>query len=286
MTEDQARSVRRAPVGAGASSAAHSAWWDSEAEDYYAEHGAFLGDTDFRWGPEGWREHELQVLGSPTAWPGRRVLEIGGGAGQCARWLASQGAQVVSSDLSLRMLRVGQAIDARHRSALPVDDANAVEVPRVNCDGRVLPFADQSFDVVFTAYGVMPFVADPQSVLAEVHRVLRPGGSFAFSTTHPIRWAFPDDPSQHGLTATGSYFDREPYVEAEGDRVTYVEHHRTLGDWVSLIVESGLVLTGLVEPEWPARNTQTWGGWSPLRGERLPGTVIFSAIRTTTTVST
>ena len=33
---------------------ANRRWWDAEAADYYAEHGAFLGDADFVWGPEGW----------------------------------------------------------------------------------------------------------------------------------------------------------------------------------------------------------------------------------------
>jgi hypothetical protein len=39
------------------------------------------------------------------------------------------------------------------------------------------------------------------------------------------------------------------------------------------------VLDALVEPEWPAGHDRTWGGWSPLRGERLPGTAILVAHR-------
>jgi len=35
---------------------ANRTWWDIEADDYYAEHGSFLGDDDFVWGPEGLRE--------------------------------------------------------------------------------------------------------------------------------------------------------------------------------------------------------------------------------------
>ena len=107
--------------------------------------------------------------------------------------------------------------------------------------------------------------------MREAARVLRPGGRFVFSTTHPFRWAFPDDPESGGLTVTMSYFDRTPYVEADSDgEATYVEHHRTIGDRVREIVAAGLVLVDLVEPEWPERNTETWGGWSPLRGRPLP----------------
>ena len=46
--------VRRA-AGTAETVSANRHWWDAEAQDYYAEHGAFLGDADFCWGPEGLR---------------------------------------------------------------------------------------------------------------------------------------------------------------------------------------------------------------------------------------
>jgi hypothetical protein len=74
-----------------------------------------------------------------------------------------------------------------------------------------------------------------------------------------------------------SYFDRTPYVERDAGRVTYVEHHRTLGDRVRELVAAGLVLADLIEPEWPQGHEQEWGQWSPLRGRLMPGTAIFVA---------
>lgn len=149
----------------------------------------FLGDDEFVWGPEGWTEEDLGLL---AAAPGQRVLEIGAGAGQCARWLERHvGASVVATDLSMGMLRVGAGLSERTGTAPPL----------LQCDALALPFGDAVFDTVFTAYGVVPFVADSAAVMAEVARVLRPGGRFVFSTTHPIRWAFPDDPSEAGLVA-------------------------------------------------------------------------------------
>lgn len=258
--------VSRRLAGAAETAAANRSWWDAEAGDYYAEHGRFLGDADFVWGPEGWRESELHLLGEVA---GRRVLEIGAGAGQCSRWLATQGASVVATDLSRGMLRTALTLNPR------VSDPRAA-VPLLQCDGTALPFGEGSFDAVFTAYGAVPFVADSAALMREAARVLRPGGRFVFSTTHPFRWAFPDDPEAGGLTVTMSYFDRTPYVEADSDgEATYVEHHRTIGDRVREIAAAGLVLVDLVEPEWPERNTETWGGWSPLRGGLFPGTAIF-----------
>lgn len=60
---------------------------------------------------------------------------------------------------------------------------------------------------------------------------------------------------------------------------TYVEHHRTVGDRVREIVAAGLTLVDLIEPTWRPENTETWGGWSPLRGALVPGTAIFVAQR-------
>ncbi|WP_427385593.1 class I SAM-dependent methyltransferase [Janibacter sp. G56] len=258
----------RAPVDHALTAAANRAWWDAEAEDYYEEHGSFLGDGDFVWGPEGWTEEELRVLGDLR---GKVVLEIGGGAGQCSRWVRSRGAHAVATDLSGRMLATGAEINARRP-----EDA----VPLAQCDAVALPFADECVDIVFTAYGALPFVADSAGLLREAARVLRPGGRLAFSTTHPFRWALPDVPDAEGLTVTMSYFDRTPYVEVdEAGRVSYVEHHRTLGDRVREITAAGLRLVDVIEPEWPERNTEAWGGWSPLRGELMPGTAIYVATK-------
>ena len=77
-----------------------------------------------------------------------------------------------------------------------------------------------------------------------------------------------------------SYFDRRPYVEQDRlGRPTYVEHHRTLGDQIRAIVAAGLDLGDVIEPEWPPGHTQTWGGWSALRGLLIPGTAIFSCLK-------
>lgn len=241
--------------------AAARGWWDANAGEYLDDHDAFLADA-LRWGPEGLTESEARLLGDVA---GRDVLEIGAGAAQCSRWLARQGARPVATDVSGGMLREG-----RRRAG------SGADVPRVQADARALPFADASFDVVFTSFGAIPFVPDAARVHAEAARVLRAGGRWVFSVTHPLRWAFPDDPTRAGLTATSSYFDRRPYVEADDTgRVAYAEYHRTVGDHVRDIAAAGLRIVDLVEPEWPAWNTAVWGGWGPERGRYLPGTAVF-----------
>jgi ubiquinone/menaquinone biosynthesis C-methylase UbiE len=239
--------------------------WDAYADEYQATHGAFLRDIGFIWSPEGVDEADVQVLGDVR---GRAVLEVGCGAAQCARWLVTRGARAVGLDLSQRQLQHSRRID----------EETGVQVPVVAGTATHLPFADDTFEVVFSAFGALQFVEDAARALAEVARVLSDGGRFAFSITHPIRWAMPDDPTAAGLVVDSSYWDRTPYVEEDdAGRVMYVEHHRTLGDWVRLLSSTGFALHTLLEPEWPEGHDRVWGGWGPERGRLVPGTAILAA---------
>lgn len=251
------------PADAAESLAASRAWWDADADAYQAEHGDFLGTSDFVWCPEGLREADARLLGSVE---GRRVLEIGCGAAPCSRWLSAHGAVPVGVDVSSGMLRHARAGNT----------SSGVVVALAQADAEHLPVTSGSFDIACSAFGAVPFLADLDAVLHEVCRVLRPGGRWVFSVTHPMRWVFPDDPGPGGLTVVQSYFDRTPYVEVDAaGRATYVEHHRTLGDFVRAINAASLVLDDVVEPEWPADHDAEWGQWSPLRGRLFPGSAIF-----------
>ncbi|UGY90795.1 class I SAM-dependent methyltransferase [Streptomyces gobiensis] len=267
MIQEYEPQATRRNAGEAESSRASRGWWDRNADEYQREHGGFLGDDRFIWGPEGLDEEQARLLGDPGDLAGRQVLEIGAGAAQCSRWLAAQGARPVALDLSHRQLQHALRIGAEG-------------IGLVQADAGALPFRDGVFDLACSAYGAVPFIADPVRVFREVRRVLRPGGRWVFSVTHPIRWALPDEPGPEGLTVSASYFDRTPYIEQDATgRAVYVEHHRTLGDRVRDVVAGGFRLLDLVEPEWPAWNQQEWGGWSPLRGQLIPGTAIFVCAR-------
>jgi len=255
--------VERRAVDGPESARANRAWWDAAAPAYLAEHGADLGDADFLWGPEGLRESDAGLLGDVA---GRRVLEVGCGSAPCARWLTAAGAQVVALDLSAGMLARARELNA----------ATGLSPALLQADAGALPLADAAVDLACSAFGGLPFVADVRGALAEVARVLRPGGRFVASVNHPLRWPFPDSPDPADLTVVGSYFDRTPYVETDGaGRVTYVEHHRTVGDWVRDVVAAGFVLTDLLEPEWVPGRTETWGQWSAARAALIPGTMVL-----------
>lgn len=123
--------------------------------------------------------NDLMSLGLHRAWkaftvlcadirPGHRVLDIAGGTGDLAqafaRKVGSTG-QVVHTDINAAMLGVGRdrLLDA------------GVVLPTVVCDAEKLPFPDASFDRVSVGFGLRNMTHKEQA-LAEMHRVLRPGG--------------------------------------------------------------------------------------------------------------
>lgn len=121
-----------------------------------------------RFRPE-WREILLGYFGLK---PGMRVLEVGSGPGTLAPYLAAGMApegHVVGLDLD-------PAFVARARERAPRDGS----VSYVVGDAYHLPFPDGSFDaaVSYTGIGVL---TDPERALAEMVRVVRPGGSVAVS---------------------------------------------------------------------------------------------------------
>jgi ubiquinone/menaquinone biosynthesis C-methylase UbiE len=113
------------------------------------------------------RERKFDLRGA------RQILDVGSGAGQIARHLlkyADRTAQITCLDLSPEMLRRGRQ---RMKSRLPAYLA---------ADLSQLPFADGSFDCVTCGY-VLEHLPDPRCGLAELSRVMTPGGRMLLLTT-------------------------------------------------------------------------------------------------------
>ncbi|MBX3662835.1 MAG: methyltransferase domain-containing protein [Burkholderiales bacterium] len=105
---------------------------------------------------------------------GERVLDVAAGNGNATLAAARRFAEVVSTDYVPELLKKGrERAEAEH---LPVEFRFA--------DAENLPFADASFDVVLSTYGVM-FTPDQERAAAEMMRVLRPGGRIGLANWTP-----------------------------------------------------------------------------------------------------
>jgi ubiquinone biosynthesis O-methyltransferase len=101
----------------------------------------------------------------------RKVLEVGCGAGDFSITLSQKGAQVWGVDFSARAIEIAQAKSRVHKSNAQFRVA----------DAQNLPFEDGTYDVVFSCE-CLEHVPDPQKMITEIHRVLKPGGTFVLTT--------------------------------------------------------------------------------------------------------
>jgi SAM-dependent methyltransferase len=152
--------------------------------------------------------------------PGDRVLDVGAGIGGPARVLGRHfDSQVTALDPTARFCALGEELTRRARLA--------DRVTFVLGDAREMPFAAGSFDVALTQ-AVWPSVEDKAAMLAEVHRVLRPGGKLAIfeavrgegdgDLSYPLPWA--DGPAESFV------------VSAEEVRSLAVAAGFAVGEWL------------------------------------------------------
>ena len=116
--------------------------------------------TDFYW----W----ARMARASGAGPGRRYLDVAAGTGDSSLALARRGAEVVSTDFTLNMLRLGPP-KFRRKSQDRLIWASA------GADAQALPFRDASFDGITICYGIRNVENRPRAY-REFLRVLRPGG--------------------------------------------------------------------------------------------------------------
>jgi ubiquinone/menaquinone biosynthesis C-methylase UbiE len=121
--------------------------------------------------------HHLVRLVDFDGYRGRTVLDVGCGAGVDLARFAKGGAEVTGVDVSTSAIDLARTNFAQQGLRGRFDVAN----------GEQLPFADNSFDLVF-AHGVVQYTAHPQRLVDECRRVLKPGGEAIFQVYNRISW--------------------------------------------------------------------------------------------------
>jgi len=99
---------------------------------------------------------------------GKKILDLGCGAGEAAVYFAIKGARVTAADLSAGMLNVAQALASRRHVAINTRQ----------CLSHRTGLPDQEFDIIYAA-NLLHHV-DKRQTLAEVSRLLKPGGLAVF----------------------------------------------------------------------------------------------------------
>ena len=212
------------------------------AEDLWEEHASWWQDG-FTDGVDA--EYTEQILPLATAHLGgaSRVLDVGTGEGQVARLAAEGGARVVGVDPTAAQVAV-----ARQRGGGPT---------YVRAGAAALPFPDGCFDAVVACL-VFEHIRDVDEAIAEVARVLEPGGRFLFFLNHPLLqtpgsgWIDDqvlDPPEQYWRI--GPYLVEDESIEEVEKGIFIPFIHRPLHRYVNTMIGRGLELERMEEPAPP-----------------------------------
>ncbi len=212
--------------------------WDRAAGKFVAELDA---PTDVvSYGPDMPDDREQRLVGRVQ---GKRVLELGCGAGHNAVAMALQGATVTAVDGSEAMLE--------HARRLAHDAGVKVEFRRSDLSELAWLRAD-SVDVALSVDALVE-VEDLDRLLRSVHRVLRTGAPFVFTYSHPMALVCRPDAAPEGelpfgrLEVQRSYFEMEPMrIERFGEIFTV--YPRTFADIFAALGRAGFGVDVLQEP--------------------------------------
>lgn len=181
----------------------------------------------------------------PRSWfpdlRGLDVLALASGGGQQGPILAAAGANVTVLDASPKQLEQDKVVADRESLALTT----------VEGDMAKLPFADDSFDLIFHPVSNC-FVPDVRRVWREAHRVLRRGGSLLSGFCDPILFTLDPDLEKQGIAQlkyTIPYSDLTSLTDEERRRYTDagepLSFGHTLEDQIGGQADAGLVIAGM-----------------------------------------
>lgn len=216
-------------------------------------HGADTSADRVRLGPD-LDDEALERLVGPV--DGRRVLDLGCGAGAATIALARRGARVTAVESSTTRL-------AQARSSAEVAEVR-VEFHHSDLADLAFVRAD-SVDLVIAVYSLAG-VQDLGRVFRQVHRVLTPGSALLMSLPHPFATMLEDDPEQPSPYLTRTSWSASPLAwRAAGDEG--VTHVHQIGDVFTTLCRSNFEIDALIEPE-PVEgrrsiHTSTLNEWVP-----------------------
>ena len=206
--------------------------WDRASGRYQEEFDP--PDGAVHYGPGLPDDSVLRIL--PGHLGGKRVLELGCGAGQAAVAFARMGARTIAVDSSAEMLAA-----ARRRA-----DGATVGIDFRLGDLSELAFVPaESIDLVFCG-ATLDYVEDLGRVLRSVHRVLRPQGAFVFSLEHPVGLCL-ETTGSGGPVLARAYADPAP-VKVERYGEAFLVHPRTISEVVTTLARAGFRVEALAEP--------------------------------------
>jgi SAM-dependent methyltransferase len=247
--------------------------WNTNAARWHGEYDDD-GDSTRRYGSD---EMLLGLLGEVA---GLRVLDVGSGNGYLCRKLAQSGAAMTGVELSGEFYRLASEQERREPLGIAYHNASATTMPFLG---------DGSIDKAVSNFVLMD-IRDYEMALAEVYRVLKPGGVFVALFSHPCfmpgpapaptgRWhaPAPDSPRPEDRLAVlvDGYFDRGAMYSVWGPFSPVLGFHRPLRDYWHAFVDAGFAITDFDEPNISERGRRELSPGRIRQFQRVPYACVF-----------
>jgi SAM-dependent methyltransferase len=195
--------------------------YDTFAESYARENESSLFNAYYE------RPAMIDLAGDVA---GRSILDAGCGAGPLSAALRDRGAQITAFDSSREMVALAQGRLGADATVLVADLAEP------------LPFSTDEFDDVVASL-VLHYLEDWSGPLAELHRVLKPGGRLILSVNHPVirPVVYPEE----DYFATSSYTEDYTF---DGQTAYLTFWHRPLHAMTDAFTRAGFTISVISEP--------------------------------------
>ncbi len=182
----------------------------------------------------------LKLLGVNS---GEKVLDFACGEGNIARVLAKQGVLVTGIDPS-KMIDYAIELEKEDNFGIEYLKSDSLD-----------SFLDNTFDkaVCNMAFMDIPLI---KPIMSEIHRVLKPGGIFVFSITHPcfnipvlnpVKFPWDSERNEDRVYMVDNYYNSQPSIyEYNGKKLQYF--HRTISQYTKYCVNAGFSIEAIEEP--------------------------------------
>ncbi len=211
--------------------------WDARVEAHVRSE--FYDVESFKAGAAALKPLETEELGDVN---GKSLLHLQCHFGQDSLDWARRGARVTGVDFSSKAIAAARSLAAEIDLPATFVESDIAALPD-NLDG--------AFDIVFTSYGVVMWLADIRRWAEVIHHFLKPGGTFYIAEFHPVSWIF--DEQAERLEVKYPYFNSgEPlslpatgsYADPDGNSGTFTEYSwcHSLADIVTALIDAGLKL--------------------------------------------
>lgn len=186
--------------------------------------------------------HTMELIGDVE---GKAILDLGCGEGGYARILSQKGARVTAVDGAPQLIKVAKEKAKSEGLSITYLVRNAKSLDGIN---------DDFFDIVLAAMSLMD-VEDYENAIAEVWRVLKPGGELLMSISHPCftgrDTGWKKDRSGRLFFTANNYFDKTPwedFVNPKKFKHKVIFRHRPLHEIINPFLSRGFKMMKLYEP--------------------------------------